>query len=76
MIVTEFSLFWLVFGVYYFITIVLDLIIVIFIVLVGRITRQNASIHSKTATLEGTETMLMTPKPTCYLRHNLEQLCS
>lgn len=74
MIVAEFALFWMVFGLHYLIAVVFDLVVVLFVILEGRVARQDAPIHSETATLEGAEAMLVPPEPAGQLRQDLEEL--
>lgn len=61
MIISEVSFLRMVFGVYYLIAVVFDLIVIVFVILEGGIACQNASIDSETAGLEGAEAMLMAP---------------
>lgn len=63
MIVAELPFFRVVLGVYYLIAIELDLIVIIFVILEGRIASQDAFIHPKTPMREGAEAMLVTPQP-------------
>jgi hypothetical protein len=65
----------MVFGLYYLIAFIFDLVVLFCVILERRIASQDAPIHSEAAVLEGAEAMLVAPQPTGQLRKDFEQLC-
>ena len=74
MIVPLFSLLRMVGRFHYVITREFDLVIVLFVVLEGRVSGDDAAVHSEAVFFEGAEAVLVPPEPAGQFGQDFEEL--